>query len=142
MAYKKYKKESKVFVKQVPNDKSKIKFFVVLEGEMNWNELFGMKQEDDMSLCHDDSDFRYGGENFSQSLINYLYKVIARDDDYKIFQKAKLTNLDISEEVLESYQSFKKEVESREKAKKLDRLKEVEKEAAKLRSEVLEEFGN
>lgn len=142
MAFKKHKQEPKIVVKKVPSDKSKIKFVAVFEGEIDWNELFGMDKDSEYSLCHECSDFRYGGDSFSQSFINFIFSVASRCDDYKVFQKAKLTNLDINKEVESVYKEFKDEINSRERAKKLDKLKEAEKEVARLRGEVLGEFKN
>jgi hypothetical protein len=42
--YKKQKLEPKIVVGRVPADKSKIKFTVSLEGEIDWNEFFGMEK--------------------------------------------------------------------------------------------------
>lgn len=141
MGYKGRKSESKILVKQVPEDKSKIKFVAVFEGEMDWNQTFGMQKEDDSSICHDYTEFRYGDGSFSQSLINFIFRMACGNDDYfKIFQKAHLTKLEVSNEVDQAYKEFKDEIKSREKLEKLEKLKKAEKEVAKLRSEVLSEF--
>lgn len=138
--YKKNRAEPKIIVNKVYGDKSNIKFSVLLEGEIDWNEFFGMEKAEDSSLCHERSEFRYGDDSFSQSLVNFILRVASYQDDYGLFKKATLTKLEVCKEVEESYQEFRNQVASKEKAKKLDQLKEAEKEVARLKKEVLKEF--
>jgi hypothetical protein len=136
------KEESKILVKKVSKENSKVKFAVSLEGEFDWNKLFGMDTLKDASLCHMYYEFQHEERGFDQSFINFIFDNISRQDDYRFFSNAKLTKIQLSEEVNKSYNDYLEEIKNRKKINKIDELKKAEKEVARLKSEVLKEFKN
>ena len=121
-------------VKAVDPSKDKIKYSILVEGEMDWNKDFadrGYKNEQRTVI--DNYHFSSFDDNLKQHILNYVWSAI---QDTNLFTQATLNAFDATPEVLNAYTEYKGELNDQQKQKLKTELEEAEKRAAQLRAQL------
>lgn len=125
-------KTSKVEIKKVPDEQSKIKFQVTFTAEWDWNKDFVRSHPNDYSLA---DEFAFRETNFSQALINYVWNRVDGSNE-RLFDGAKLTSIEVSTPIINEYSRLVDIKSNKEKAELLEQLEAAEKKAAYLRDKL------